>query len=159
MLLTTELEQAWLSSLKKGELNPEITQSAEWEKLVNHPQIFIYQTGKLDATMLGGTKHYGKLHAKFLMGDTIGFVGTSNFDYRSILYNNEMGFFFNDPALAADVHAAFDQLAAASYLWGSPEWLQLRKAVRGVKGMKGRTTKNQRTWYKLFKNTGIIWLL
>jgi hypothetical protein len=29
----------------------------------------------------------------------------------------------------------------------------------GLKGMKGRSTKNQRKLYKTFKKTGIIWYL
>ncbi len=38
---------------------------------------------------------YVRLHAKFILGTAdIGFVGTSNFDDRSKLYNNEMGYFF-----------------------------------------------------------------
>jgi phosphatidylserine/phosphatidylglycerophosphate/cardiolipin synthase-like enzyme len=86
-------------------------------------------------------------------------VGTTNFDYRSRLYNNEMGFFFLDPGLAADVHASFDELISLSYRWGSPEWFQLRKEVMGIKGMKGSSTRGQRKWYKFFKKSGVIWLL
>lgn len=160
LLLPPEMRDEWLKLKGADELTSELVNSDKWRELVSNPRLRVYETGRLDSTKLGnGDKNYGKLHAKFFMAEDVGFVGTTNFDYRSRLYNNEMGFFFNDPSLAADVHTAFDQLAAASYLWGSPEWLQLRKAVRGVKGVKGRTTKNQRPWYKLFKNTGIIWLL
>ena len=106
-----------------------------------------------------GDANYGKLHAKFFISGDIGFVGTTNFDYRSRLYNNEMGFFFVDPDLAADVHRSFDQLIESSYLWGSPEWFQLRREVMEKGGMKGSSTGGQRGWYKLFKNTGVIWLL
>ncbi len=70
-----------------------------------------------------------------------------------------MGFFFFDSGLAAEVHQTFDDLISISYLWGSPEWFQLRKAVMDLGGMKGSSTKSQRSWYKIFKKTGIIWLL
>jgi hypothetical protein len=70
-----------------------------------------------------------------------------------------MGFFFLDEDLAADVHASFDALVKKSYLWGSPEWFQLRKEVMELKGMKGRSTRNQRKFYNLFKKTGLIWWL
>jgi len=160
LLLTPELEKAWLSGLKNGELNPEVVNSNEWKELVNHPQIFIYQTGKLDAENLGkGAAHYGKLHAKFLIGDEIGFVGTSNFDYRSILYNNEMGFFFRNEQTRKDLIEIFEYLRRNSYRWGSPEWLELRKAVMDSKGMKAWGTRKQRMIYKFIKNTGLIWLI
>ena len=99
------------------------------------------------------------MHAKFILEDDFGFIGTANFDYRSRLYNNEMGFFFIDPGLAAAAHEGFDYLIDSSYRWGSPEWLQLRKEVMGLKGMKGRSTRNQRRIYNTFKNTGFIWWL
>jgi putative cardiolipin synthase len=160
LLLTPELEQAWLSKLDSGELNPQLVESEEWKKLVNHPQIFIYQTGKLDAAMFGhGDKHYGKLHAKFILGDEIGFVGTSNFDYRSLLYNNEMGFFYKNEQVQENLNAIFDWLRESSYRWGSPEWLQMRKAVMEKGGIKAWGTKKQRTIFKLLKKTGLIWLI
>jgi phosphatidylserine/phosphatidylglycerophosphate/cardiolipin synthase-like enzyme len=160
LLLTPELEQAWLSGLKKGEFNPEVTESEEWRRLVNHPQIFVYQTGKLDASMFGnGDKHYGKLHAKFLIGDEIGFVGTSNFDYRSILYNNEMGFFYRNEQAHENLNDIFESLKDTSYRWGSPEWLQMRKAVMDKGGMKAWGTRKQRFLYKMLKKTGFIWLI
>jgi phosphatidylserine/phosphatidylglycerophosphate/cardiolipin synthase-like enzyme len=93
LLLTPELNQAWQSGLEEGEFNPAVVESEQWKKLINYPQIFIYQIGKLDSVILGGKENYGKLHAKFIIGENVGFIGTSNFDYRSNLYNNEMGFF------------------------------------------------------------------
>jgi putative cardiolipin synthase len=160
LLLPPEVRDEWLSLKGKKETDSALVDSEQWRILVNNPQLRVYETGRLDAEGLGsGDKHYGKLHAKFFLTGDLGFIGTTNFDYRSRLYNNEMGFFFLDPGLAADVHAAFDQLILNSYLWGSPEWLQLRQEVMDKGGMKGRSTAAQRTWYKLFKNTGIIWLL
>ena len=157
LLLSPEMQEIWLSGRKHGEMNPEVTNSYEWRKLVDHPQIFIYQTGKLDSSMLGGDTHYSKMHAKFLIGDEIGFVGTSNFDYRSILYNNEMGFFFRQDAAHRNLNEMFDYLKARSYRWGSPEWLQMRSAVMNKSGMKAWGTRKQRFLYKLLKNTGLIW--
>ena len=160
LLLSPETRQAWLSSLKKGELNTELVESEEWKRQINHPQIFIYETGKLDSVKLpGGTEHYGKLHAKFITGDDYGFVGTSNFDYRSRLYNNEMGFFYQNNALSKDLIDVFELLKSTSYRWGSPEWLQMRREVMALKGMKGWSVRHQRGIYKFMKATGIDWLI
>jgi hypothetical protein len=78
LLLTPELEAAWVSGLKDGEQNPAVVQSEKWKELVKNPRLLIYQTGKLDSIILGnGKTHYGKLHAKYILGETIAFVGTS----------------------------------------------------------------------------------
>lgn len=159
LLLTPELEKAWVSSLKDGELNQDVVGSDEWRELINHPQLFIYQTGRLDAVSLGGTIHYGKLHAKYFMGIDAGFVGTANFDYRSRLYNNEMGFFYSGDAVHADLDAIFDDLIAKSYRWGSPEWLEMRQKVRDKGGIKGQSTSSQRSIFKTLRATGADWLI
>jgi putative cardiolipin synthase len=160
LLLTPELEAAWLSSLKAGELNESVVASDEWHRLVNHPQLFIYQTGKLDAVILGeGSVHYGKLHAKFFMGHDAGFVGTANFDYRSRLFNNEMGFFYSSDAVQQDLIDIFEDLKADSYRWGTPEWLEMRQQVMALGGMKGWSTRHQRSIFKFMRATGLDWLM
>ena len=160
LLLTPELEAAWLSSLKGGELNEAVVASEAWQKSVNHPQLFIYQTGKLDAATLGkGSVEYGKLHAKFFMGHNAGFVGTANFDYRSRLFNNEMGFFYSSDAVQQDLIDIFEGLKADSYRWGTPEWLEMRKQVMAIEGMKGWSTRHQRSIFKFMRTTGLDWLM
>jgi len=160
LLLTPELEEAWLSGYKKGELNEAVVASEEWQKQVNHPQLFIYETGKLDAATLGnGSKQYGKLHAKFFLGEKVGFVGTANFDYRSRLFNNEMGFFYKSDVVKQDLIDIFEDLKADSYRWGSPEWLNMRKQVIDLGGMKGWSTRHQRSIFKFMRATGIDWLI
>ena len=129
LLLTPELQEVWLSDLEEGEFNSAVVESDKWKNLVMHPQIFIYQTGRLDSVELGKDKNYGKLHAKFIVGENYGFVGTSNFDYRSNLHNSEMGFYYEDDDLRDDLIKQFDILKAASYRWGSPEWLQMRREL------------------------------
>ena len=159
-LLTPEMEAAWVSSLEEGEFNADIVESEEWQRLINNPQIFIYEIGRLDSAVLGqGGEHYGKLHAKFLIGDDVGFVGTANFDYRSRLFNNEMGFFLKNPDLLGDLDAVFELLKAKSYRWGSPEWLQMRRQVMELGGMKGWSTRNQRGIFKFLRATGLDWLI
>ena len=124
-----------MSSLKEGELNQQLVESEEWKKQINHPQIFIYETGKLDSVKLAsGTEQYGKLHAKFITAGDYGFVGTSNFDYRSRLYNNEMGFFYEDSGVSRDLVDVFEFLKSTSYRWGSPEWLQMRREAMAAEG-------------------------
>jgi putative cardiolipin synthase len=160
LLLSPDLEAAWLSSLKGGELNEAVVGSEEWQRLVTNPQIFIYQTGRLDAAILGkGSAHYGKLHAKFFTGHEAGFVGTANFDYRSRLFNNEMGFFYSSDAVQQDLVAVFDDLKADSYRWGTTEWLEMRKQVIALGGIKGWSTRYQRAIFKLMRATGIDWLI
>jgi putative cardiolipin synthase len=158
MLLSPDMLERWLSGLKKGEYNPELVESDEWKKLISHPRIKIYQTGKNDSVILGGNKHYGKLHAKFVVFDEFGFVGTTNFDYRSRLFNNEMGFYFKDKNLANDLIQVFESLKAKSYPWGTKEWLQMRKTLMSQDGMKASTTRKQRGLFKTARSTGIHWL-
>jgi phosphatidylserine/phosphatidylglycerophosphate/cardiolipin synthase-like enzyme len=159
LLLPPEVRDEWLKLKGKTEFSAGLVNSEQWRQLVNHPRLKVYETGRADSILLGGDKNYGKLHAKFFISEDIGFVGTTNFDYRSRLYNNEMGFFFLDPDLARDLHNSFDELVSMSYLWGSPEWLELRRKVIEAGGMKGRSTRGQRSWYKFFKKTGLIWWL
>ena len=158
-LLTPEMQEAWKAEKKEGELNPKIVESEEWKKLINHPQIFIYQTGKLDSVLLGGSRHYGKLHAKFILGDQVGFVGTSNFDYRSNLYNTEMGFFFRSPELQQDLLEEYEWLKANSYRWGTPEWLRMRKELMEADAKESGTTRKQRGIYKTIKALGVEYLM
>ncbi len=158
-LLTPKLQKVWLSSNKKGEFNPDIVESDEWKQLINHPQIFFYQTGRSDSSILGGDEHYGKLHAKFIYGDEVGFVGTSNFDYRSNLYNNEMGFFYKGSDVSNELASVFEQLKATSYRWGSPEWLEMRKKVMQSDSSKAGPARKQRGIYKTVRALGLEYLL
>lgn len=158
LLLSAELREAWLSNAEQGKINTELVESDAWNKQINHPQIFIYETGKLDSVMLGEDTHYGKLHAKFIAGGDFSYVGTSNFDYRSRLYNNEMGFIIENNAISQDLVDDFELLKAHSYRWGSPEWLQMRREVTEIGGLKGLTVRYQRQIYKFMKATGLDWL-
>jgi phosphatidylserine/phosphatidylglycerophosphate/cardiolipin synthase-like enzyme len=132
-------------------------ESEEWKKLIANPRIKFYELGKLDSEILGGDKYYGKLHAKFILTDQVGFVGTSNFDYRSRLYNNEMGFFFSSDELRDELTAIFEDLKKDSYLWGSPEWLEMRNKLRLIGGKKGKNTYKQRKTYKFLEESGLKW--
>ena len=159
LLLDQETRDAWRALKADDELSGSLTSSAAWQEQVNHPRLVVYETGRLDSAKLGdGQTHYGKLHAKFFLDNRIGFVGTTNFDYRSRLYNSEMGYFFKSEALADDLNQAFDYLVGISYRWGSPEWLELRRKTIDAKGMKGWSTKHQRKVYKTLKATGLHWL-
>ena len=159
LLLTEELREKWLADYEESEMNPELVESEEWRKLVNHPRLHIYETGRMDDRMLGGDVDYGKLHAKYIVMDDIGFVGTTNFDHRSRLINNEMGFFFRSQALADDLRSDFELLKSRSYRWGSPEWLEFRRRVFEAGGLKGATGKNQRGIYKSLRAVGMDKLL
>ena len=109
--------------------------------------------------MLGGDANYGKLHAKFIIGENYSFIGTSNFDYRSNLYNNEMGFFIQSDELHDDLNEVFEALKKTSYRWGSPEWLEMRKKLMESDSGKGDTTKEQRAIFKTIRGLGLEYLM
>lgn len=160
LLLTPELQGRWLSGPEADRMDSDLAASEEWQRLVEHPQIYLYQTGKLDSALLGnGTAHYGKLHAKFIFGKEYAFVGTANFDYRSRLFNNEMGLLLQSTEVVQDLNNTFDRLKADSYRWGSPEWLQMRKELMQAGGIKANTTREQRSIYKSLHETGLEWLI
>jgi phosphatidylserine/phosphatidylglycerophosphate/cardiolipin synthase-like enzyme len=159
LLLDEKTRDAWRKLKAKEEFGGELTSSQAWQEQINHPRLKIYETGKLDSSKLGeGDVSYGKLHAKFFVVEELGFVGTTNFDYRSRLFNSEMGYFFKSDPLAKDLNKAFDYLIQTSYRWGSPEWLELRNKTLDIKGMKGWSTKHQRKVYRTLKATGLHWL-
>jgi cardiolipin synthase C len=158
VILDEETRRAWLAASEKDSL-PALVQSEHWQQLVNNTRVKIYQTGRNDSVLLpGGTRYYGKMHAKFVVDTNIGFIGTTNFDYRSRLFNNEMGYFFRDDVLVEKLHQDFETLKADSYLWGTQEWLEMRQQVNDLKGIKGWSTRNQRTVYKTLNKLGLDWL-
>ncbi|UQN42227.1 phosphatidylserine/phosphatidylglycerophosphate/cardiolipin synthase family protein [Agarivorans sp. B2Z047] len=95
------------------------------------------------------------MHAKFIVVDESAFVGTTNLDFRSLLYNNEVGFFFQGEELIERLNQEFELLKSQSSRWGSSEWLEIRQKLRDQGGMKGTTTKGQRGIYKTLDKTGL----
>lgn len=157
MIMTDDaLKQQWLDDdLEKNELNRAYLNSEAWKKTINHPRIKFYQLGKPDSVLLGGDQFYGKLHAKFLIIDDNAFVGTTNLDFRSLLYNNEVGFFLSGEEIIADLNQQFELLKQDSLLWGSEEWISMRNKLREAGGTKGRTSESQREIYNLLESTGL----
>ena len=157
LLLSEEMQKQWLAKPEQSELNPDLVESEAWITMVNHPRLKIYETGRLDDELFGGENHYSKLHAKYIVNDDTGFVGTTNFDYRSMLYNNEMGFVFRSQGLADDIRENSAYLLGLSHPWGSQEWLELRRQLMKMKGKRASTTRKQRSIYKILKKTGLQW--
>ncbi|MCP4768039.1 MAG: phospholipase [Gammaproteobacteria bacterium] len=157
MLLTDELKVIWEGDTWEGETNPDVVESAEWKALIANPRVKIYQLGKLDSELLGGDTYYGKLHAKFILTDAVGFVGTTNLDYRSRLYNNEMGYFLSGEEVKDELLDIFEGLKQDSYLWGSPEWLEMRDKLRRTGSSKGGRAHRQRKTYDSLRNSGLKW--
>ena len=155
MLLPEDWQEAWLNRREDGVKNASLVGSEEWQRLIDHPRLFIYETGRLDDRLIGGDADYGKLHAKYIIMDDGGFVGTTNFDYRSRLLNNEMGFFFESEELTRRMNADFELLKSRSYRWGSPEWLEMRQRLFRARGIKANMAKSQRTIYKVLRETGL----
>jgi phosphatidylserine/phosphatidylglycerophosphate/cardiolipin synthase-like enzyme len=159
LLLDPPQREAWLALDPGEEVGGALTDGGEWLRQVSHPRLRVYEMGRLDSDLLtpGGTT-YGKLHAKYWVAGDVGFVGTTNFDYRSRLFNNEMGFFFRGAELAADIEADFEFLKSRSTLWGSPEWLEMRSRIMALDDIKGWSTRKQRSVYKTLEATGLQWL-
>jgi phosphatidylserine/phosphatidylglycerophosphate/cardiolipin synthase-like enzyme len=155
MLLPEDWQQAWMNRREDGEQNATLVGGEDWRRLINHPRLFIYETGRLDDRLIGGDVDYGKLHAKYIIMDDGGFVGTTNFDHRSRLLNNEMGFFLESEELTRRMNADFDLLKSRSYRWGTPEWLEMRQRLFKARGIKANTAKSQRGIYKFLRATGI----
>jgi putative cardiolipin synthase len=155
MLLPKDWQEAWMNRREDGEQNASLVGGEDWKKLIEHPRLFIYETGRLDDRLIGGDVDYGKLHSKYIIMDDGGFVGTTNFDHRSRLLNNEMGFFLESEELTRRMNADFDLLKSRSYRWGSPEWLEMRQRLFQARGIKANTAKSQRGIYKFLRATGI----
>ena len=68
-----------------------------------------------------------------------------------------MGYFFESEKLAEDLKTEFELLKSQSYLWGSPEWLQMRQRVKETKSAKGKWTKKQRSTFKRLYASGLHW--
>jgi len=160
LLLSPEMQVAWHKASEEPDRSLELVQSVDWKRSIEQSRIRIYQTGRLDSVLFdGGDVEYGKLHAKFISGDPVGFIGTANFDYRSRLFNNEMGFFYDDKALNNEAIDMFEYLKARAYRWGSPEWLEMRRKVMKSGGMKAWSTRHQRGIFNFLKASGIHWLI
>ena len=60
-------------------------------------------------------------------------------------------------SLAEELGSVFEDLKARSYRWVSPEWLQMRKNLMELGGVKGQTLRRQRTIFKTLRATGLEW--
>ena len=149
LLLDRRMRKKWL----KAEDELAIGNSKEWQSQIANARVRIYEVGRGGVDLLPG----GKLHGKFFVGDSFGYVGSTNLDYRSRLNNNEMGYFFHGRELADQLWKNVELLKADAYLWGSPEWLEMRAELGKKGGSQGFTTRNQRTIYKTLQKTGLIW--
>lgn len=148
LLLDSDSMKAWQQLSTKEEQDSELVLQEKWREMTDRSRLKVYQTGKNDSVLLGGEQYYGKLHAKFIFGETFGFIGTSNFDYRSNLYNNEAGFVYQSEELSKGMLRIFDQLKSNSYRWGSSEWLQMRHGLLQADSVKSTYSKTQRSVYK-----------
>lgn len=158
LLLNDEQRKLWESGNETAESNTRLLENEDWQAMLNNPRFKVYETGRLDDTALGGDVDYGKLHAKYFLSNRMGFLGTANFDYRSRLFNNEMGFFFISEPLTRDLLADFENLKTRSYLWGSPDWLEMRRRLIEQGGVKGWTTDHQAKLFRFLERTGLHWL-
>ena len=59
---------------------------------------------------------------------------------------------------AQDVIDDFELLKSESYLWGSPEWLEMRRRLMESDGQKGWSVRNQRKTFNSLRKTGLEYL-
>lgn len=160
LLLDDTLKTRWQESLWGGRIDRELVDSEAWRRAVNNPKIRFYESGRLDSRPLRGNGiEDGRLHAKFITADGGGFVGTTNFDHRSRILNNESGFFYHSPALSRQLDEEFEALRQRAYLWGSPEWLKMREAMLEHGGAIGLSTRWQRAIFGFLHGFYLAWLI
>lgn len=158
LLLPNDMRKVWIDNPENSKAVQEMIHSDRWKALTSNPRLKIYQVGQIDSTLIGGNKEYGLLHAKFFFSDKSGFVGTSNFDYRSRLYNNEMGFNYISNDVSTQLNRHFEALKDISYRWGSPEWFAMRDKIIESDSVKKASHSTQRIRFRAMKATGLIWL-
>ncbi|MGB2078593.1 MAG: phospholipase D-like domain-containing protein [Vibrio sp.] len=158
LLLPDRLRRIWIDHPENSKKVQAMIHSKAWQEYTDNPRLKIYQIGRIDSTLLGGDKEYGLLHAKFFFSDKSGFVGTSNFDYRSRLYNNEMGFNYVSEDVSKELSRHFESLKGISYRWGSPEWFAMRDRIIQTDNVKKASQSTQRVRFRIMKATGLIWL-
>jgi phosphatidylserine/phosphatidylglycerophosphate/cardiolipin synthase-like enzyme len=106
------------------ELGPAFYKDPNWH---NDGRAKVLEYGKEDGVQLGGTKMYGKIHAKFWVADDEWGVVSFNADSRSRVLNSEIGANVrNAPANAKKLQDRADELGNDSLEWGTPEWEKLR---------------------------------
>lgn len=84
--------------------------------------------GTTEKSLIGSSG--ASLHTKaFLVDERIGFVGSMNFDPRSVRLNTEMGILFEEPAIASQLQAEFALKTSTQYSFhvvlqnGQVRWL------------------------------------
>jgi|GEM_PF-735293 len=107
-------------------LAPAFMADPSWPNTGGRVQVYAY--GRLDGKAFGGTKNYGKLHAKYMVfDDEWALVTSANFDPRSRYLQMENGFVIHDAQVARDLTEHFEETARGSALWGSKEWEDIRR--------------------------------
>ncbi len=121
--------------------------------------ITVYEYGKSDAVTLGGTKPYGKLHAKFIIvDDEWVFNGTWNGDPRSRNLNSETFQKIRSIGLGKDFADFYDYLTSSSHVFGSPEYLAIRTNPKLGK-MKLTVAAHQGTLDEIINYLHLEWML
>ena len=76
LYLPPEMREEWQNLKGKDEMDSELVNSEKWRELVSNPRLKVYETGRLDSVKLGqGDRNYGKLHGKYFLSESIGFIG------------------------------------------------------------------------------------
>jgi putative cardiolipin synthase len=68
-----------------------------------------------------------------------------------------MGYFFRGQELKNELLEIFEALKQDSYLWGSPEWLEMRDKLRRTGSSKGGRAHRQRKTYDGLRNSFLKW--
>jgi hypothetical protein len=68
-----------------------------------------------------------------------------------------MGFFFQGGELQDELNAMFEKLKKGAYLWGSPEWLEMRKQLMALETSKGKWARKQHSVFTRLRRWGLEW--
>lgn len=126
----------------------------------NEDQIKIFEYGKIDSTELGGTRPYGKLHAKgiYLESQNASAVTTFNADPRSQYLNSETGIVQFSRGHSLQVKNFFDELIRDSHEWGSEEYEAIREHEK-LGTTKRKAAQHVNFIHKVFVKLKLDWLI
>lgn len=163
-ILTNSLEATDVSAVHSG--------YARYRKALLRAGVTLYEMRRGGDTAGGRAGLLGSsgssLHAKtFAVDGQRVFVGSMNFDPRSVRLNTELGFIIDSPAIAASVDQAFEQgIPAAAYEVrldgpsGRLSWIERREGGEAIlHDSEPGATLGRRLWIGLLSVLPIEWLL
>ncbi len=162
-VLTNSLEATDVSAVHAGYAKHRVALLESNIALYEMKRIAVAPAGR-DRRMFSSSG--SSLHAKIFSVDRARvFIGSFNFDPRSIALNTEMGFILESPALAQRIETVFDrEIPAVAYelrspVKGSVEWIERRAGAPVSHDTEPGTPVWRRAWVRFLSWLPIEWLL